>query len=144
MQTYLPYILLFVVLCGALYLFLKRPNEHRADAEKPRPVNHQPQDPHAWTLRVIKTGGKNTDGSSRPILIETLDLKDTVYLQYNLEEKCYEVKNHHHQTLGFLPYISTDRVRMYQAAGRIGRIAIKLKSGSIDHPRLLLEIEVKP
>jgi hypothetical protein len=144
MQDYLPYILLFVVLCVVLFLCLKRPNEHRADAEKPRPVNHQPQNPHAWTLRVIKTNGKNTDGSSRPILIETLDLKDTVYLQYNLEEKCYEVKNLRHQTLGFLPYISTDRVRMYQAAGRIGKISIRQKSGSIEHPRLLLEIEVNP
>jgi len=144
MLDYLPYFLLFAVLCIVLYLYLKRPHENRADAEETRPANHQTKDPHAWTLRVIKTGGQNADGSSRPLLIETLSLQDTVFLQYSLEEKCYEVQNRRHQTLGFLPRNSTDRVRMYQAAGRIGRIAIKQKGGSIEHPELVLEIEVKP
>ncbi|MGB7595136.1 MAG: hypothetical protein WBL80_06200 [Erysipelotrichaceae bacterium] len=144
MQDYLPYIFLFAVLCVVLYLYLKRPHERRADAEEIRPANHQTQDPHAWTLRVIKTGGHNTDGSSRPLLIEALSLQDTVFLQYSLEEKSYEVQNRRHQTLGYLPHNSTDRVRMYQAAGRIGNIAIKQKGGSVEHPELVLEIEVKP
>jgi hypothetical protein len=144
MQDYLLYILLFAVLCVLLYLYLKRPHERRADAEEARPANHQTQDPHAWTLRVIKTGAQNADGSSRPFLIETLNQQDAVSLQYNLEEKCYEVQNRRHQTLGFLPHNSTDRVRMYQAAGRIGRIVVKQKGGSTGHPELLLEIEVRP
>lgn len=144
MQHFLPYIILFVVLCVVLFLCLKRPQEKRADAEEIRPVNHQPQDPHAWTLRVIKTNGQNADGSSRPFLIESLDLQEKISLHYNLDEKNYEVQNRRHQTLGFLPRNSIDRVRMYQAAGRIGRIAIKRKGGSIERPSLLLEIEVKP
>jgi len=144
MQDYLPYLLLFAVLCVILYLYLKRPHERRADAEEMRHANQQPQDPHAWTLIVNKTNGQNMDGSSRPRLIESLHLQDTVLLEYNLDEKCYEVKNRHHQTLGFLPHNSTDRVRMYQAAGRIGRIAIKQKGGSVEHPELVIEIEVKP
>lgn len=144
MQDYLPYLLLFAVLCVLLYLYLKRPHERRADAEETRSANHQTQDPHAWTLRVIKTHGQNADGSSRPFLIETATLQDTMFLQYNLEEKCYEVQNRRHQTLGFLPQNSTDRIRMYQAAGRIGRVVIKSKGGLVDHPELVLEIEVKP
>ena len=144
MQDYIPYIILFAVLCVLLYLYLKRPHEKRAEAEESRAANHQTQDPHAWTLRVIKTNGQNADGSSRPFLIETANQQDLMSLQYNLEEKCYEVQNRRHQTLGFLPHNSTDRIRMYQAAGRIGRVAIKSKGGSVEHPELVLEIEVRP
>lgn len=144
MQDYIPYIILFAVLCVLLYLYLKRSRQTREDVEEKRVVNHQPVDPHAWSLRVVKTSGQNADGSSRAFLIETATLLDSVSLKYSLEEKCYEVQNRRLQTLGFLPHNSTDRVRMYQAAGRIGRIIVKSKSGSVEHPELVLEIEVKP
>lgn len=144
MQHFLPYIILFMALCAVLFLCLKRPHEKRADAEKIRPVKHQPQNPHTWTLRVIKTNGQNMDGSSRPLLIESLDLQEMISLHYSLDERNYEVRNRHHQALGFLPRNSIDKVRIYQAAGRIGRIAIKKKGGSLARPSLILEIEVKP
>ncbi len=143
-MDYLPYLLLFVILCVLLFLFLRRPQEARGEVEEVRVVHHQPQNPHAWTLCAIKTKGQNADGSSRPFLIETLKPLELVTLQYNLDEHCYEVQNRAYQTLGYLPHNSTDRVRLYQAAGRISRVLVKQKSGSADYPKLVLEIEVKP
>lgn len=144
MTEYLPYFLLFAVLCALLYLYLKRPHENRADKEEQRAANQQIQDPHAWTLQVIKTDGQNIDGSERPQLIETLHPSDVLILQYSPAEKCYEVQNHLHQTLGFLPHNSTDRLRTYQAAGRIGKIRVKTMDATGQRPELVLEIEVKP
>lgn len=144
MADYLPYAVLFVGLSILLYFYLKRPRDYTGDSKEKRSANHKIQDPHGWALRLIHTNGHNTDGSSRPSLIEMMHLKDEVTLHYNLDEQCYEVQNRRGQTLGCLPHNSTDRVRMYQAAGRIGRISIKDKSDAGTNPKLVLEIEVKP
>lgn len=144
MKDYLPYAILFVGLSILLYFYLKRPRNYTGEVKEKRVVNHQVQDPHGWTLRLTHTNGHNTDESSRAMLIETMNLTDEVTLHYNLEEQCYEAQNRRGQTLGFLPRNSTDRVRMYQAAGRIGRIRIKDKEDNGTNPKLVLEIEVKP
>jgi hypothetical protein len=143
MKDYASFVIVAAVLLVLVYRFIIRPRKPRGKVADKK-ANHLAPDPHAWVLRAIKTDGPNSDGSSRNFLIESLNPLDTVYLQFNLEEKCYEIQTRRKQTLGLLPHSSSDKIRNYEAAGKIGKVTVKSKGGSVEHPELVIEIQVKP